>query len=360
MSRRTALLSAGLAAAAVAGGVVGRAVYRRRHADHGSIGPPPPDDLGPVTAADGTELAVRAAGAAGAPVVLLTHGFSLDLSIWASVWPELAETFRVVAFDHRSHGASGRATDGDLSIRTIGRDLAAVLDAAAPQAPVVAVGHSMGAMAILALAEQRPELFGQRIVGVVLIGGASRDLLAGAMGAVTGLLRPRLASVGEAARRVDRIRRAVLAGPADVAGTVARLTQFGPDVPAHVVDHVVGLAERARRDVWTDGLADLMRMDLRHAVPRVRVPALVVVGEHDRVTPPAAAVELAGTLPDGHLVVLEGAGHIPMLERPDALVAELVAFAGPVLRGEPLPTRPVPLDPGSRSRPATDPGEGAA
>ena len=360
MSRRTTLLSAGLAAGAVAGGVVGRAVYRRRHAGQGSIGPPPPDDLGRVTSFDGTELAVRAGGAPDAPVIVLTHGFSLDLSIWASVWPELAGTFRVVAFDHRSHGASGRAAHGDLSIRTIGSDLAAVLDAVAPASPAVVVGHSMGAMAMLALAEQRPDLFGDRIVGVVMIGGASRDLLYGAMGTVTGLLRPRLGSMGDAARRVDRIRRAVLAGPPDVAGTLARLTQFAPDVPAHVVDHVVALAERARREVWTEGLADLMQMDLRHAVPRVRVPALIVVGEHDRVTPPAAAVELAGTLPDGRLVVLEGAGHIPMLERPMALVTELVAFAGPVLRGEPLPARPLPLDPGSRPSPIEDPGEGAA
>ena len=53
------------------------------------------------------------------------------------------------------------------------------------------------------------------------------------------------------------------------------------------------------------------------ALPRVTVPALVVVGEHDRVTPPGSAVGLAGALPDGRLVVLEGAGHMAMLERPE-------------------------------------------
>ena len=68
--------------------------------------------------------------------------------------------------------------------------------------------------------------------------------------------------------------------------------------------------------MWTDGLAELMEVDLRHALPRANVPALVVVGEHDRVTPPAAAIELAGELPDARLVVIAGAGHLPMLERP--------------------------------------------
>ena len=86
----------------------------------------------------------------------------------------------------------------------------------------------------------------------------------------------------------------MLASPVDVGGTVTRLTQFGPDTPKHVVDHVVGLAQRTSSEVWTDRLPELMEMDLRHAVPRVTVPALVVVGDHDRVTPPAAAVALAG------------------------------------------------------------------
>ena len=341
MKRRTALLSAGLAAGAVAAGAVGRAVYRHRHDDGLRWSEAePPEDLGVVTSFDGTELAVAAAGDPSAPVLVLAHGFSLDRTIWSKLWPELAGEFRVVMFDQRSHGRSARAAHGDLSLRTVGRDLAAVLDAVSPEGPAVVVGHSMGAMAILALAEQRPELFGERIVGAAFVGAASRNLLKSAMGSVTDLFRPRFGSIGpgsigQAARRVDRLRRAVLAGPADVSGAVARLTQFGPDAPSDVVDHVVALAERAPREVWTEGLAELMEMDFGHAVPRIRVPALVVVGEHDRVTPPAAAVELAGALPDGRLVVLEGAGHIAMLERPEALAAELRAFANTAFGRDP-------------------------
>jgi 3-oxoadipate enol-lactonase len=92
------------------------------------------------------------------------------------------------------------------------------------------------------------------------------------------------------------------------------------------VDHIVGLAERTTSEVWTSGLPELMEMDLRHAVPRVTVPALVVVGEHDRVTPPASAVELAGSLPDGRLVVLADAGHVAMLEVPHELNREIRSF----------------------------------
>jgi pimeloyl-ACP methyl ester carboxylesterase len=229
--------------------------------------------------------------------------------------------------DHRSHGTSGRAAHGDLSLRAMGRDLAGVIDALAPDQPVVVIGHSMGAMAILAMAEQRPELFGPRVAGVALIGGASSALLRGSIGSVTELLRPRLGTFATAARRVDRLRRAVLASPGDVSGMITRVTQFGPEAPPHLVEHIVSLAERAPTEVWTDGLAELMEMDLRHALPRVRVPALVIVGEHDRVTPPAIAVELVGGLPDATLTVIRHAGHMAMLERPVEVNHDLRVFA---------------------------------
>ncbi len=339
--RRTAVVTAGIAAGAVAAGTVGAVVRRRhrQHHEHAPVGQIPPEGLPPVRSFDGTEIVVRAAGDPAAPVLLFAHGFSLDLSTWSEQWPTLSERFRCVLMDHRSHGASAAAADGDLTLRAMGRDIAAVLDAVSPDAPAVVIGHSMGAMAILALAELRPELFGPRIAGVVLIGAASGQLIRGAMGSVTELLRPRLGSLRTAAGRVDRLRRAVLASPADVGGVVARVTQFGPDAPRNVVDHVVALAGRASSQVWTDGLADLMEMDLRHALPRVVVPALVIVGEHDRVTPPAAAVELAGGLPQGELTILPGAGHIAMLERPEELNRAIERFADRCVRA-PTATKP--------------------
>jgi pimeloyl-ACP methyl ester carboxylesterase len=259
--------------------------------------------------------------------LLFVHGFSLDRTTWHEQWVDLASDFRCVLMDLRSHGASGPAVGGDVSLVAMARDVEAVIAAVSPSAPMIAIGHSMGAMAILELAEVRPELFGPRVAGIALIGAASADVVRGAMGSVTELLRPRLGTLRVAAQRVDRLRRAVLAAPADLSGAIARLTQFGPDAPPEVVAHVVALAGRARSHVWTDGLAGLMEMDLRPVLSRVQVPALVVVGEHDRVTPPAAAVELAADLPLGTLAVLEGAGHMAMLERPRELNDRLRAFA---------------------------------
>ena len=332
--RRTAIVTAGIAAGAVAGGVIGRTIVRRhRHPDPEADEPlaqMPPEDLGMVRSFDGTELAVRAAGDPSAPLLIFAHGFSLDLTTWHYQWTGLSDRFRCVLFDFRSHGRSGAAARGDLSLPAMAHDLAAVIGAVVGGGRVLVVGHSMGGMTVLQMAESRPDVFAAHLAGVVLAGTASAGLLRGAMGSVTDLLRPRLGSIREAAERVNRVRRYVVSRPGDLGGLAARLTQFGPDASHHVVDHVVRLAADAPSAVWTDGLVGLMDMDLRHAVRHVRVPALVVVGEHDRVTPPAFAVELAGELPDGRLEILPRAGHVPMMEQHEAFNRGLAAFADEV------------------------------
>ncbi len=327
MTKRTTVVSASIAAGAVAAGLAGGALWRRRRPAGGDTWAPPPEDLGPVEAFDGTKLAVRAAGPPEAPLLVFSHGFSLDMTTWREQWSDLGDEFRCVALDHRAHGRSEVPPTGDVTLRSMGRDLATVLDAIASEKRAVLIGHSMGAIAILALAEQRPDLFGERIVGVALLGASASNLLRGAMGGVTDLLRPRLGSVAAAARRVDRLRKAILAGPGDVPAIVARVTQFAPEAPDDVVNHVLHLAERTSSLVWTDGLSELIGMDFRHALPRISVPAFVAVGDQDRVTPPAAAVELAAALPEGRLFIVEGAGHIAMLERPERLNPELRSFA---------------------------------
>jgi pimeloyl-ACP methyl ester carboxylesterase len=332
--RRAAIVTAGIAAGAVAGGVIGRTVIqRRRHIDpeaHEALALLPPEDLGTVRSFDGTELAVRAAGPAEAPVIVFAHGFSLDLTTWHYQWTVLSERFRCVLFDFRSHGRSRPAAGGDVSIAAMAHDLARVIEIAAGDGRALVVGHSMGGMTALALAESRPDVFAGRVAGVALAGVSSSGLLRGAMGSVTGLLRPRLGSVREAALRVNRVRRYVVSRPGDIGGLAARMTQFGPDASHHLVDYVVGLAARAPSSVWTDGLAGLMDVDLRHAVRHVRQPALVVVGEHDRITPPAAALELTGELSDGRLEVIPGAGHIAMMERHEEFNRVLTSFADEV------------------------------
>ena len=340
--RRTAVIATGIAVAAVAGGAIGRAAARRRLQNQGAaedLWKLPPQDLGRVASSDGTEIAIRAAGNPDSPIVVFVHGLTLDMTTWLEQWSDLSIDLWCVMMDQRSHGRSDSAVSGDMSIRAMGRDVAAVLKAVAPSRPAVLVGHSLGGMAILSMAEQHPELFGPSVAGVVLIGTAASALVRGAMGSVAGLFSPSgLNSLGDVMRRADELRKAFVSRPGDVGAALTRFTQFGPDAPHHIVDHVVGLAQGASSEVWADGLAELMEMDLRKAAMNVKVPALVVVGDHDRVTPPAAARALQKQLPEGRFVLIEGAGHMAMLERPNPVNLQIRDLAHEVLTPKPRRT----------------------
>ncbi|MGH2671939.1 MAG: alpha/beta fold hydrolase [Actinomycetota bacterium] len=330
--RRKTIVTAGLAA----GGIVGRTVLnarrRRHHASDGPFSALPPEDLGMVRSSDGTEIAMRAAGDPSKPVIVFVHGFSLDLTTWHDQWTGLSDRYRTVLFDFRSHGRSGAAAADDLSPAAFGHDVAAVLGTVETSGRILLVGHSMGSMAILSMAESHPGLFSAKIGGCVFVGSAAGDLVRGAMGSIRTMLTPGLGSLRRAASGVNRVRGHILSNATDPGYLIARATQFGPDASPEMVSHVVRLAARAPTKVWTSALAGLMDSDLRHAVRDVTVPSLVLVGEQDRVTPRASALAFADSLPDGRFEVLERAGHFPMMEVPDGFNGLVEGFAREVLK----------------------------
>ena len=117
----------------------------------------------------GLLLHVQSAGPTDAAVtVVFVHGLLARTLEWDMQWQHLANRVRLVRYDHRNHGRSEHSGE-PVDIHTLSRDLAAVLTDAVPTGPVVLVGHSTGGMTVLALAEDQPELFASRVVGVALI-----------------------------------------------------------------------------------------------------------------------------------------------------------------------------------------------
>jgi pimeloyl-ACP methyl ester carboxylesterase len=290
-----------------------------------------------IRSADGTELAVNVVGPKatrkGRPVLVFVHGFSADMTVWHYQWKRFSKDRRVVLFDQRGHGRSGPAAAGDYSLEALGRDLRAVVEATAGDRPVVLAGHSMGGMAVLSFAEQFPEEFGGRVTAVVLANTAAAELVKAVLSGL-GIHAGRLLALGAAgARRLVasrdrayRIRARALAGRGDLAFLVARATNFGPDAPPSLVDYVARLGARAPVEVWTDLVGSLIDMDLSDALGHITCPTLVLVGDVDRLTPPASAVVLTRKLPDAELVVLRGSGHCTMLERHEEFNRVLEGF----------------------------------
>jgi pimeloyl-ACP methyl ester carboxylesterase len=282
---------------------------------------PPPTRTMTVTSDDGVELHVEVQEAPGAPLtVVLCHGYLLNATCWDVQRTMLAGRARVVLWDHRGHGRSGWGTPPNATIEQVGRDLYAVIKAAVPRGRMVLVGHSMGGMAILALAQSHPGLFGGRVVGVVL-----SSTSAGGLSSITAGLPPitarfvhrlvpaTLSRLRRHARIVDGARRS--AGGATYLITWPYL--YGSRVPRPVARLTTQLMASVPIQVIAEFYGELVKYDLHAVLPALgRVPVLVMVGERDLITPIAHAEALASAMEGAELVVVPDAGHLLVLERP--------------------------------------------
>ena len=286
-----------------------------------------------VVADDGLPLHVEEVGAPDAPLtVVFSHGYTQQLAVWHYQRKGLTSPgVRLVLWDQRSHGRSGRSAPEHETIDQLGRDLRAVLDATAPRGPVVLVGHSMGGMTIMALADQRPELFGGRVVGVALVSTSSGLLsdvtfgLPAALNTVSRRILPfltkgvqRRPSVFEHGRRLGT----------DLAFVVARHLAFGSrDVSPALVEFVEKMTAECKVDVIAEFYATFSSHDKLAALDVLKaVETLVLVGSADVVTPESHSRAMAAALPDAQLVVVDGAGHMVALERPDVVNQQLRAL----------------------------------
>ncbi|MEX2288770.1 MAG: alpha/beta hydrolase [Mycobacteriales bacterium] len=294
----------------------------------------PADRTRRVVADDGVPLHVEEVGPASAPLtVVFVHGYVQEMAVWHFQRRALAadNPGRLVFYDHRSHGRSGRGRPESATIDQLGRDLGTVLDAVAPRGRIVLVGHSMGGMTILALAEARPELYRSRVVGVALIGTSTGKLaeltfgLPAAMRPVTRRVLPWLTrGMRTVPRPFERGRRV----GTDLAFLVLRFGGFGDHgVSPAVVEFVEQMFARMPVEVIAEFYDTFTTHDKLRAVEVLRgVQTLVLVGSKDLVTPIEHSRAIAAALPDAHLVEVEGAGHMVALERPELVTLQLRAL----------------------------------
>ena len=269
-----------------------------------------------------------APGAADPPTLLFTHGFCLPQDCWHYQRAEFSGAYRMVFWDQRGHGRSDRPKPGSpLSVDVLGEDLYAVLEATCPTGPVILVGHSMGGMTMMALAEAHPELFGDRIVGVALIAtsaGEFTDLAFGLPRAGARLLhRTAPGAFDLLSRQHSLVERGRRAG-GDLGLVLTKRYAFGTDAPESVVSFTMELIQSTPIEVIARFFPIFREHDKAGAVPVFdRVPALVLAGDHDLLLPAAHSRALADAIPGAQYVVVEGGGHVVMLEHPGEVGAAL-------------------------------------
>ena len=294
----------------------------------------PADRTRTVPTEDGVALHVEEVGPQAADLtVVFVHGYVQEMAVWHYQRQSLGADgdVRLVFYDQRSHGRSARGPAERSTIDQLGRDLGTVLDAVVPTGPVVLVGHSMGGMTVMALADARPELFGDRVVGVALVGtsaGKLASLTFGLPKAVLPVTRRVLPLLTRGmARRPRPFERGRRAG-SDLAFVVTRRGGFGSgDVSPAVVEFVATMAARTPVDVIAEFYDTFMSHDKLAALGVLcELDVLVLVGSDDLMTPVEHSRALADALPRGRLVVVEGAGHNVALERPEQVTDELRAL----------------------------------
>jgi pimeloyl-ACP methyl ester carboxylesterase len=292
-----------------------------------------------VQADDGVLLAVEEIGPRDAPLTaVFVHGYTLSMASWTfqrrTLAAELATAnghrpdARLVFYDQRGHGASGRGDAEHSTIEQLALDLAAVLEARVPDGPVVLVGHSMGGMTIMGLAALRPELFGTKVVAAALISTSSGNLADLSFGMPELLTRVRTAFFPVAAwtmRRRPALAERTRRVAAELVSTITRSLSFASaDVDPALGRYVDAMIAGTPVDVIAEFYPSLAGLDETGALEPLRaIPTLVLTGAEDKLIPKEHSGLIMDRLPDATYVEIPEAGHMVLLEKP-AEVSEAI------------------------------------
>jgi pimeloyl-ACP methyl ester carboxylesterase len=275
----------------------------------------------PVRSSDGTRLHTEVFGPQDGYPIVLAHGITCAIRVWAYQIADLANDHRVIAFDHRGHGRSAvPARRSGYSLNHLAADLNAVLEETlAPGERAVIAGHSMGGIAITSWAERYPNRVRRRADAVALINTTTGDLLrnvqllpvppplADARVLAAGTL---LKTFGAAPllRAVDRPSRRFVS-----------MMAVGRDADPAITEFIYELfvsTPPAGRGGWARALVDVLGP--RHiGLTNLSVPTLVIGSEKDRLLPMVSSRHIACEVPNLASFVELSGGHCAILERPD-------------------------------------------
>jgi pimeloyl-ACP methyl ester carboxylesterase len=221
----------------------------------------------------------------GRPALLFVHGAGGDHTLWGQQISDLKKDFSVGAIDLNGHRRSPRR-EGD-GLQTYVEDVLAAL--AALSMPTVLVGHSMGGAIALKIALERP----QNLVGLGLVGTGAKLKV-----------HPQILELCQT--------------DFDKAIELVVSWSFAEQADPALID-------KAREQMRRNGQAAFYRdflscstFDVMSRLGEIPVPTIVICGREDKLTPVKYSEYLQANIPDAQLKVIEQAGHMVMLEQPEA------------------------------------------
>jgi 3-oxoadipate enol-lactonase len=237
------------------------------------------------------------------PPLILFHSLLSDRTSFDRVVPKLSKTFRVIVPELPGFGQSAPANGG---LAAVAARMADAVREAANGEKITVLGNGYGGFVALQMAIDQPEV-------------ATRLVLADCG-----------AAFSEPGRQAFRNMAAVSAAKGLSAITdVAMRRLFAADFQEQNPDLMRDRREaflRTDAGVFQEACEALASLDLRPELPQVKVPVLVLVGEHDEATPPPMSHELAAGLPNAQLMLLQGCAHVPQLQEPELFLGAIEGF----------------------------------
>lgn len=254
-----------------------------------------------MTRAAGCELYYEASGQG--PPLMFVHGFPLSGRMWQPTVERISAAYRCIVPDLRGHDRSSATPTADMA--RYADDLAAVLDADGERRPVVLVGLSMGGYIAFEFFRRHR----QRISALVLA-----DTRAGA-------------DTQEARTKREETAQAVEKGGSRVVADAMVDKLFAPGAAASLRNEWHEIMSRTQPMGVAAALrAMAARPDSTPTLSKIDCPVLIVVGEHDTITPPDVHREMHAAITGSRLESIADAGHLSPLEKPDRFAAALTAF----------------------------------
>jgi pimeloyl-ACP methyl ester carboxylesterase len=278
--------------------------------------------------------------------VILLHGLLGDRDSWRCQTTHLTShhpDIRVIAYDLRGHGRSGRGCTLNNTLGHLAGDLDAVIDTTTPTGQVVLVGHSMGAMTILQYLQHHQSRNTDRITGVGLIAAAAADITRHGLGRLLGspLAGGACALAAHIPASVDAARTSAARATEPI---WRRATKKAPTLAA--------LINAPQLPIVAGFLASISDFDGTAAYRTLsRTPTLIMCGTMDRVTPPHHSAAIAAGVTAAEFIDVPDAGHMLMLDRPDVVNDRLDALLERARRK----LAPRPPTPAALAIPATTP-----
>jgi 3-oxoadipate enol-lactonase len=248
------------------------------------------------------------------PAVLLIAGQGMTVDGWWATIPILSRSFRVIAFDNRDTGRSGRVPWA-YSVPQMAGDAMAVLDAAGEQRAHV-YGISLGGLVAQEVALRHPDRVQGLVLGATTAGGPTAAL--------------------PATMPMTFFARAGIMGPEEAEWAAVPYTYSETTRRLHADRIAANIAHRMGSPTETFAYlhqaAAVAKHDTHDRLARITAPTLVVHGEEDLVVPAANALQLAESIPGARLRVWPGAGHLYIIDEPraDREIARFLEHHSPI------------------------------